>query len=363
MAAVVCAAFVAVSSAVPAVHAEQEEFGDVQEALEVLASSPEVVGAVGEVYVDGERVGRGSAGTRLIDGKGGRIPDGSRYRAGSQTKQMTGVVIMQLVQEGKLSLDAKLSDLLPEAAGKDLVERSDEITLRQLIQHTSGIPDWFDPKLVPFFDFTTRYSPMELVRRSRSVPRSQEPGEKFSYSNTNYMLLGLIIERTTRHTVAAEFDQRIFEPLEMTRSHLRTGFPGAVEGPHGHGYYPDEKGRLHDFDRFNVSYGYAAGGVISTAHDLSTFQRAFAANRLLPKELQDELLPPGAPQNPTPLCGGDPAFGTVAGSAPGFNSTTYNSRDGRIQFAMSATLAVDNADPRIHELISKAAEAVLCPAK
>ncbi|TYB59806.1 beta-lactamase family protein [Nonomuraea sp. PA05] len=362
-----CAALMMVVTGVTRAEAGSAPVGDVQAALDVLAGSSQVVAAIAEVYVDGKRVGRGSAGTRLIDGRGGKVPAGARFRVGSQTKQMTGVVVMRLVQEGRLALDDRLSDLLPQMAERDLVERADEITLRQLIQHTSGIPNWFTAELAPTFDFTTRYSPTELVRRSRTLPREQEPGEKFSYSNTNYMLLGLIIEKVTGHTVADEFDRRIFRPLGMTRTYLPTRFPGGVEGPHGHGYFPDESGEPRDVDRLNMSYGYAAGGVISTAHDISAFQRAFARHELLPKELQDVLM--GVPREggtpPPPqerLCGGEPALTAVLGSAPGFNAATYFSPDGRLQLAVSATLAVSNTDPSLRPLLDEVAEAVFCPA-
>ncbi|AQZ62441.1 hypothetical protein BKM31_14100 [[Actinomadura] parvosata subsp. kistnae] len=353
--------------------------GDVQRALAALAESPQVVGAIGEVYVDGERVGKGSAGTRLLNGKGGRIPTGARFRVGSQTKQMTGVVVLQLVKEGKLALDDKLSDLLPEVAEKDLVERAGEITLQQLVQHTSGIPNFFDDELVDTFDFTTSYPPIELVKKSRTLPRTQEPGEKFSYSNTNYLLLGLIIERNTGHTLAAEFERRVFDPVGMDDSYLPTTFPGGIKGPHGHGYFPDSTGKLRDVDRLNMSYGYAAGGVISTAHDISAFQRAFAQNRLLPEELKKVLMGPprsapqpsgqpsegggGQPQRPAPPCGGEPAITSLKGSAPGFNAVTFTTPDGRTQFALSATLAVSNIDPSLDPLLVKAAEAVFCPQK
>ncbi|NJP98615.1 beta-lactamase family protein [Nonomuraea sp. FMUSA5-5] len=207
--------------------ASRPRLGDVQRALAALAESPQVVGAIGEVYVDGERVGKGSAGTRLLNGKGGRIPTGARFRVGSQTKQMTGVVVLQLVKEGKLKLDDKLSHLLPEVAEKDLVERASEITLQQLVQHTSGI-NFLQDKVVDTFDFTTYYPPIELVRKSRTLARTQEPGERYSYSNTNCMLLGLIIERYTKHTVAAEFERRVFDPLGMDDSYLPTAFPGGA---------------------------------------------------------------------------------------------------------------------------------------
>ncbi|MDW6062233.1 serine hydrolase domain-containing protein [Streptomyces sp. FXJ1.4098] len=126
--------------------------------MESLAKTDGVVGATGESYVDGKRAGRGTAGSRLLDGKGGRVSPDSRYRIGSQTKLMTATVLLQLVQEGKVGLDDKLADVLPEVAQRDLVERADEITVRQLIRHTSGIPDFFaSGQFNNPYDFTTYY--------------------------------------------------------------------------------------------------------------------------------------------------------------------------------------------------------------
>ncbi|MEO3876281.1 serine hydrolase domain-containing protein [Nonomuraea sp. B12E4] len=360
-------AVLALSVTAPAAAAttDAHRLGSVQKALTELARGPEVVGAIGAVYVDGERVDRGSAGTRLLNG-GGRIPAGARFRIGSQTKSMTQVVIMQLVRENKLSLDDKLSDLLPEVVEKDLVERADEITVEQLIHHTSGIPNWYTADLVDFFDFTTYYPPMELVAKSRGVARTQEPGEKFSYSNTNYFLLGLIVEDLTTHSVADEFERRIFEPLHMDDTYLPVEFPGAIKGPHGHGYHPDEDGELHDFDRLNMSYGYAAGGVISTTDDLSAFHRALDGEELLSQEEKDALNagqpdPEPGPSRPDPRACGE--YSPVKGGSTGFNALTYSSRDGRLQFVVSATLGVRNGDPAVDSKIKKAAEAVLCPKK
>ncbi|WP_433514697.1 serine hydrolase domain-containing protein [Nonomuraea sp. CA-143628] len=357
----------ALSTTTPATAADRPQTGNVQEALDALAKTTGVVGAIGEVYVDGKRVGQGSAGSRLLNGKGGKIPSGSRYRVGSQTKQMTATVLLQLVKEGKFGLDDKLSAVLPQVAQEDLVERADEITVRQLIRHTSGIPDFFASELFDDFDFTTYYPPVELVKATRGLPRTGAPGEKFSYSNTNYVLLGMIIEKVTGHPLSAELTRRVFAPVGMNHTYLPTKPPAAIKGPHGHGYYPDPEGKLRDMDRLNASYGYAAGGVISTARDVSAFQRAFVQGKLLPASLQKVITDPpeGAPPQPSPagrLCGGEPALQTVGGSAPGFMATTFTSPDGRLQLAVSATLSVSNMDFSPAAL-EQTAKAVFCPGK
>lgn len=128
--------------------AAPEPVGNVQKAMEDLATAPGVVGAVGGAYVDGKSVGLGSGGSRLLGGGGGRIPANARFRIGSQTKQMVATVVLQLVEEGRLGVDDKLGDLLP-VVEEDLVERAHEITVRQMLRHTSGIPDWYAGKPNP----------------------------------------------------------------------------------------------------------------------------------------------------------------------------------------------------------------------
>ncbi|GAA3603795.1 hypothetical protein GCM10022419_105440 [Nonomuraea rosea] len=241
-------------------------------------------------------------------------------------------------------------------AQEDLVERAGEITVQQLIRHSSGIPDFFaSGKFDDAFDFTTDYSPIDLVKASRKVSRTGEPGAGFAYSNTNYVLLGLIVEKVTGRSLAAELTRRLFAPLGMKHTYLTTKPPQGIKGPHGHGYYPDAKGEPRDVDRQNASLGGAAGGVVSTSGDLSAFYRAFNQGRLLPADLQKAV---GQPR--PGLCDGTVA--AAAGSGPGFLAVTYTSEDGRRQFVVSTTLKIDNRQAMpVGDAMNKAAETVLCP--
>ncbi|WP_345441027.1 serine hydrolase domain-containing protein [Actinoallomurus vinaceus] len=359
------AAALLLATASPATAAHATAIGDVQQAMENLAKMPGVVGAIGGVYVDGKPAGRGTAGSRLLNGKGGTIPANSRFRIGSQSKVMVATVLLQLVKEGRLSLDDKLADLLPEVDG--LVERADEITVQQLIQHTSGIPDWFyksgttEPAF-DVFDFTTYYRPIDIVKMTRGLPRTGEPGEKFTYSNTNYTLIDMIIEKVTGDTLASELDRRLFRPLGMTRTYHITKPPEGIKGPHGHGYYPDSTGTLRDVHRFNASWGNGAGGVVSTTHDVSTFWRAFSQGSLLPPSLQEVLTrgpqPQGSAQQSRGRCAED--LKMWGGDAPGYVALTVFSADGRKEFAISVTRSTAD-DSAIIPAMFKTAEAVLCP--
>ncbi|GAA3574903.1 serine hydrolase domain-containing protein [Nonomuraea rosea] len=335
-----------------ATAAGQAELGDIRKAIANVAKTDGVVGAIGEVYVDGKRVGRGTAGSRLLHGKGGLIPSGSRYRIASQTKLMEAAIVLQLVGEGKLTLEDKLGDVLPEMAEHDYVDRAAEITVQQLIRHTSGIPDFMASGKFDVFDFTTPYQPIDLVKAARTVPRQGEPGE-YRYSTTNYVLLGMIIERVTGHDRAAEFERRLFAPLGMRHTYLATKVSDQIKGPHGHGYYPDDQGRPRDVDRLNATIG--AEGAISTAHDVSAFYRALSQGKLVPADLQRQL-----PRPFPSMCGGTVA--SASGGMPGISSITFSSIDGRTQFAVAVTLKIDNEKAEaVGAAITKAAEAVLCP--
>jgi D-alanyl-D-alanine carboxypeptidase len=343
--------------------ARASQVGDVQRAMEKLAATPGVVGAIGGAYVDGKPVGKGTAGSRLLGGKGGTVPADARYRIASQSKWMVATVLLQLVNEGRLGLNDKLADLLPEVNG--LVERADEITVQQLIQHTSGIPDYFSKPgttepAFDVFDFTTYYRPIDVVKTTRGWPRTGEPGEKFTYSNTNYTLIGMIIERMTGHTLAYELDRRLFHPLGMTRTEHLTKPPEGIKGPHGHGYYPDASGTLRDMDRFNPSWGNGAGGVVSTTRDVSAFQRAFNQGKLLPPSLQKVLTggPTPAARHSSDQCADD--LKMQGGSAPGLLTLTFFSTDGRKQFAISVTRTTTD-DDAILSAMAETGEKILCP--
>ncbi|SEU44059.1 serine hydrolase domain-containing protein [Nonomuraea wenchangensis] len=362
-----CAALV-LSGAPPATAstaAAPVKVGNVQKAMEDLVKTGHVVGAIGEVYVDGKRVGKGSAGSRLLDGKGGAIPASARYWIGSQTKAMTATAVLQLVREGKLSVDDKLSEVLPEVAEKDLVERADEITVRNLIQLTSGIPDYIGPDTS---DPTRNYRPTDLLAAARKNARPVEVGT-FNYSNSNYILLGMIIEKLSGRSLAAELNRRLFAPLGMRHTYLPTKAGQGIKGPHGHGYAPDETGTMRDVDKMmNATSMLGAGGVISTTREMSVFQRAFRQNKLLPASLSKLITDPPPGQTPPPAgtpCAGNPEFAAGGGgSAPGFTAATITSSDGRLQFAVSLTLAMDNDErSTVPSRITNALKSLFCPAK
>ena len=197
-----------------------------------------------------------------------------RLEIGSNTMMFTAVLLAQLVEEGVLSLDDPLSTWLPQMAMA--IPYGDEITLRHLATHTSGIPDYaglvIDAGASDSEALRSGYTPEELVSIAiESFEPAFTPGEagKWQFSNTNYILLGMVLEAATGHSYADLLQQRIFEQLGMARTELLEGvpYPGSiVDGYYG---FPYETNTTE----WNGSQGWAAGGIISTAGDMAKFAR------------------------------------------------------------------------------------------
>jgi D-alanyl-D-alanine carboxypeptidase len=184
-----------------------------------------------------------------------------RFRVGSVTKTFTAAIVLQLVEEGALRLDDTLADHL---AG--VVPRGDEITIRQLLLHRSGLANFTDYR--PWMERTSRSStnrPIDSLRFAASEPLIFEPGSQWSYSNTNYIALGLVVESVTGHSYVEELEERILEPLGLDDTEL-----AATRR------VPDL-----DDDGENPNLPWAAGSIVSNAHDLSRFYAALLSGRVL----------------------------------------------------------------------------------
>ncbi|RJQ79202.1 class A beta-lactamase-related serine hydrolase [Pseudonocardiaceae bacterium YIM PH 21723] len=242
----------------------------------------------------------GSAGRAAVNSDRPVRTDGL-FRIGSNTKTFTATVVLQLNAERRVDLDAPVNRYLP-----GYLPVNSKITVRNLLQHTSGIyshtgeEDPAGPGIIPPFDkrfVDTRYrtyTPEQMVRWALAQPSRFNPGEGWSYSNTNYVLLGMLIEKLTGHSYAQEITQRILRPL-----HLRqTSFPGThsgIPGPHAQGYlgYPDGGGlTVVDITRINPSWGGAAGEMISSTRDLERFYVALLAGELLPAAQLTQMMTP-----------------------------------------------------------------------
>jgi D-alanyl-D-alanine carboxypeptidase len=248
----------------------------------VEAGAPGVVGLVRT----GERTWQGASG--LGDLRANRpARAGDRFRVGSVTKSFVAALVLQLVGEGRLSLDDNLERWLP-----GLVPSGERITVRQLLNHTSGLYNYSDDLPEP----PRRFRPRELVAIATGHKPLFTPGTQFSYSNTNYILAGLLVERVTGQPLDDQLEQRIFQPLGLDHTELPTT-QRAPGGLHARGYAPpdedsevsDDPARLVDVTEMDTSWGWAAGAMVSTSADLARFYQALLGGQLLTPELLKEV--------------------------------------------------------------------------
>ncbi|GAB7047631.1 serine hydrolase domain-containing protein [Catenuloplanes indicus] len=315
---------------------------EIQPFLDTVTGSG-VPGAYVQVRRDG-RTFDGASGVAFV-ASGTPARADFRHRIGSVTKSFVSTAVLQLVGERRLSLDTSVDRLLPR------FELDPRITVRQLLAHTSGIGNHTSAltyETVPEWQ-TRTFTPDELVRLGQSFPATGAPGERFSYSNTNYILAGLIIEKVTGNDVAKEISRRILEPLGLRDTY----FPGSdprIRGPHAGAYLPwPDPGTgevtLRDFSVYNMTWIWTAGDMVSTMDDLNTFYRALFTGRLLRPVQQRALLAGALPMIPEAPDAVRYGLGVYAmqlpcgtfyghdGAVIGYVTQVLTSADGRTQVA------------------------------
>jgi D-alanyl-D-alanine carboxypeptidase len=285
-----------------------------------------------------------------------------RFRIGSVSKTFVAALVLRLVEEGELRLDDSVERWLPR-----LVPGGSAITVRHLLSNTAGLFDYVsDPRVLR--QTQRRWTPRELVEIALShVPEHVPPGSAYSYSSTNYVLLGLIAERAGGAPLDRQLRKRVFVPLGLEDTSLVNG---VVPGPHVHGHRPPSHqgvvtGPPVDVGDEPAWWAWAAGGIVSTADDVQRFFAELLQGRLLgPQALREmlTLLPAGriryglgilaAPTS----CG--PAWGH-SGNAQGTITVAWNTEDASRQLVL-----VVNTYPLSGELEAVVRElqlAAFCP--
>ncbi|MER5311914.1 serine hydrolase domain-containing protein [Streptomyces sp. NPDC002773] len=216
---------------------------------------------------------------------GAKVPRDGQVRIGSNTKTFTAVVVLQLVGEGKVALDAPVDTYLPglvrgKGRGKGIDGR--RITVRQLLQHTSGLPEYGEH--VGDDELAHRYfEPRDLVDIALAYPAVFAPGKKWSYSNTNYIVAGLIVQKVTGRPLAEEIDRRIVKRIGLRHTYFPAAGDKTIREPHPRGYrWLTEGGKPLDYTEIDPSAAWAAGQMISTNSDLNRFFTALLDGELLP---------------------------------------------------------------------------------
>jgi D-alanyl-D-alanine carboxypeptidase len=275
----------------------------------------------------------------------------THFRAASNTKTMTAAIILQLAQENKLSLDDPVSKYIPG------VPNGDHITITELLEMRSGLYNYSNaPAIWENMDRHPAkvWSPAQLLAIAFAHLPNFPPGTVYEYNNTNYALLGLIIEKVGGKPLAQAMQERLFEPLHLQHTQLPPSAVNTLPDPYSHGYLygsasvamvgtppysPQVKAAARagtllpkDYTGLNYSFAAAAGGVISTANDLASWIQALVAGRVLNATYQRRWLDSPQPEDPSKPDGQQYGYGIAklhwgpntmyfhGGEAPGFNS-------------------------------------------
>jgi CubicO group peptidase (beta-lactamase class C family) len=217
-----------------------------------------------------------------------RADEHSVFQIYSTTKIFTGVAIMKLVEDGKLSLDAPLTEVLEEAPGEWKA-----IRVRNLLTHTSGLPELREnARFLSLPDERKKYLPREEAAKFvAELPLKFKPGEKFMYHNSGYNLLGIIVERLSKKSFAAFLEERVFGPLKMTAT--RMGDTESIVKGRPPTAYILRDGELHNHVyTFGVGGGNPGAGLNSSVADMAKFMAAVDAGKVLKRESLKELWSP-----------------------------------------------------------------------
>jgi D-alanyl-D-alanine carboxypeptidase len=191
------------------------------------------------------------------------------FEIGSMTKQFTAACILLLAEDGKLSVDDKISQHLNNTPAA-----WSNITIRHLLTHTSGIKNYTG---MDGFEFSKHLSQEEFIKKMSTIPLSFQPGDKFSYCNTGYNLLGFIVENASGKKYWDFIHERIFDPLQMTSTTSRD--PGVIL-PHRAAGYELSKGQHINRD-YDITDIFSAGAIVSTVEDISKWNAALDGNKFL----------------------------------------------------------------------------------
>lgn len=211
------------------------------------------------------------------------VSDKSVFEIGSISKQFVSAAAMLLVEEGKLDLDVPIHRHLPDLPGEWL-----GVTMRQLLNHTSGIPDYEEIRTYDVYRF--RLTPEEVIRIAHSRPMDFAPGTGWYYSNTGYFLASMIVERVAGRPLGQVLESRIFGPLGMTQTGMAD--PESIIPHRAAGYWVNKAGELINRNPTETSSTLGAGGMLSTAHDLAKWDAALYGDQFLSDSSRETMWTP-----------------------------------------------------------------------
>lgn len=278
---------VALSAPAAAGHGPITDAAAVRAQLDLMTSADRIPGALAEVR---DRRGRSvtiTSGTAELGTDRPMLDGDGRFRIASVTKPFTAAAVLQLVAQHQVRLDAPVETYLPgvvRGTGEGSAVDGRTITVRQLLQHTSGLPDY-----VQFLNLAELNQPVEaaeLVRIALSHKPDFAPGQGWQYSNTGYVLAGMLVERVTHKDIGTAVTELVIRPAHLRDTYWPPAGERRIRGPHAHNYTVDKAdpaGPLVDVTEYEPSWAGAAGAMVSTPSDLNRFWRELLGGRLLPR--------------------------------------------------------------------------------
>ncbi|QDP96044.1 beta-lactamase family protein [Microlunatus elymi] len=367
--AAVVAALIMVAGPTPArASADASPRPGLRAELGKLVEVDRIPGAAAVVSQDGRPVRRAAAGLADIPA-GRRMRADDRFRIASVTKTFVATVVLELVQEHRLALDQPIAGLLREP-----VPNADKITVRELLNHSSGL---FDYSYATGFDPGADYTPAQLIAMAVQHPPYFAPGTGFFYSSTNYIVLGEVVRQLTGHSIAYEVHSRLIDRLGLRGTSFPSTATPVPRQARGYAFaspLPSDRGPAVDVTtRTSASAAGAAAAMVGTAGDADRFLAALLGGRLLSRSLLAQM------KEPTP---GSVAFFTAAG-LPGMSyglglmigstscGTVYGSMGDIDGYATSVLqlhrrqvalfLNTNSLQPTLYQRTIAIAEAQLCP--
>ncbi len=284
---------------------------ELQRILDALVADGSIPGAVLAVQIPGQEPWSGASG--LADRQRGLpMEPNTHVRIASISKVYTAVVVLQLVEEGLISLDMPMTTWLP-----DLVPNGDAITVRNLLNHTTGLYDYVEDRhfIGGGYQKPDRaWKPGELVAYTTQFAGAFAPGAEgaWDYSSTNYVILGMIVEQVTGNTLGQEMHRRIFAPLKLENTFFVP--EDQVQDGQAHGYY-----NTTDQTNISMSIVFATANIVSTAGEVRRFGQALNNGELLRPETLDLDVPVCEREGPVPharTCVWERHYAQSAGGRP-----------------------------------------------
>ncbi|MFD7448369.1 serine hydrolase domain-containing protein [Kitasatospora sp. NPDC059827] len=360
----VASAFVVAGALAPTTAFAGGKPDSIQQSLNTLVKDDGLPAALASVKGRDGRTRTYTAGVGNLT-TGAKPPVDGQVRAASNTKTFTAVVVLQLVAEGKIGLDEPVETYLPGLVRGDGID-GHTITVRQLLQHTSGLPEYVDKGAI-LTSPKRYYEPRELLDAALAQKAHFAPGSSWEYCNTNYLLAGLIIQKVTGRPLGEEVTKRVIDRIGLRHTYFPTPGDTTVHEAHPQGYNREADGSLRDYTELDPSWGWAAGAIVSTNTDLNSFFSALLGGRLLPAAqlaqmrttVPAELLGPGVryglglQSKPLP-CGG--LVWGHGGTIPGYRTSGGVTDDGRAFNIAVTAIPGDEAGKHIEATV----DAALC---